>query len=109
MSLSGRMIGATSLAVAFAVIFGAAASYIAVDHSLRERMDQQLRGFANALAPLSEPPRAYDRTSRVAGVLPASFARDWKSMGASRFSTLAEAFSRRLVPARRFGSPHAIG
>jgi hypothetical protein len=102
------MIGATSLAVAFAVIFGAAASYIAVDHSLRERMDQQLRWFANALAPLSEP-RAYDRTSRVAGVLPASFARDWKSMGASRFSTLAEAFSRRLVPARRFGSPHAIG
>ena len=56
MSLSGRMIVATSLAVAFAVIFGAAASYIAVDHSLRERMDQQLRGFANALAPLSEPP-----------------------------------------------------
>ena len=46
MSLRRRMVLLTAAAVAFAVVLSAAAGYVAVDHSLRSRVDRQLKELA---------------------------------------------------------------
>ena len=46
MSLRRRMVLLTAAAVAFAVVLSAAAGYVAVDSSLRGRVDRQLKELA---------------------------------------------------------------
>jgi two-component system sensor histidine kinase MprB len=65
MSLRRRMVVLTGAAVAFAVVLSAGAAYLAVNQSLRGRVDHQLKAIAGNVAILSHLPRGGPRPARV--------------------------------------------
>jgi two-component system sensor histidine kinase MprB len=65
MTLRRRMVLLTGAAVAFAVFLSAIAAYLAVDQSLRGRVDHQLKVIAESAAVFSRPPPAGARPARV--------------------------------------------
>ena len=73
MSLRRRMVLLSAAAVALAVILSAFACYIAVEGSLRNRLDHQLKALASTVAVIarrSPPPGGPGKRLRVLGQLP---------------------------------------
>src|SRR5664280_1920241 len=73
MSLRRRMVLLSAAAVALAVVLSAFACYLAVERSMRNRLDHQLKAFAGTVAAIARNPPVERRPRegfRFAGRLP---------------------------------------